>query len=200
MSSSFLCVVASFDDLVELWLEGSTSDQETINVFFRDELCGVSIRDGSTVKNSNRLLSFFGDVLSEPFSDLSMSLLSDFWSGNFTSSDSPDWLVSDNDVGPVVALSSDGVELSLVNFLGDATFSLFLELSNACKDAESSIEGKLGLLGDIGVSLSVKGSSLGVTGEGPLESSILEHTGRELSSESTVSGKGEVLGSNVDVV
>ena len=52
-----------------------------------------------------------------------MSILSDLWGGSLSGSNGPDWLVSDDDVGPVVALLSDGIQLSIIDILGLSRFS-----------------------------------------------------------------------------
>lgn len=129
-----------------------------------------------------------------------MSLLGDLWSGSLTSADSPDWLVSDNDVAPVLAVLSNGIKLSLVDGSSLSRFSFLEELTNAGKDGEAMVDGELGLQGDILVSLTIESSSLGVTGEGPVNTSILDHLDGVLSSVGTVSSKREVLHTNVHIV
>jgi hypothetical protein len=110
--------LACVDDLGESWLEGSSSNKESIDVLHGNELSSVSISDGSTVKNSNGCGGLLGDISCEPLSDFCMGVLSDLWGSGLTGSNSPNWLVSDDDLGPVLAHLSDGIELSIIDILG----------------------------------------------------------------------------------
>ena len=193
------CIVACINDLDESWLEGSTTDKETVNVLLLDQITCVLICDWATVENSNWLLGLLWDVLSEPFSDLSVGILSNLWTGNLTCSNSPDWLVSNNNVAPVLNHLSDGVELSLIDFSSFATFSLSEELSNACKNNESLIKCELGLFSNFLIRLTIESSSLGVTGQSVEDTSILDHLNWKFTSVGTVSSKRKVLSGNLDI-
>jgi hypothetical protein len=129
-----------------------------------------------------------------------MSVLSDLWGGGLAGSNSPNWLVSDDDLRPVLAHLSDGIELSIIDILGLSRLSFSEELTNASEDGETCINGKLGLLGNVFVGLSVEGSSLGVTSEGVLDSHILGHGNGEFSGVSTITCQRQVLESNTHVI
>jgi hypothetical protein len=193
-------VLAGLDNLVEGGLERGTTDEETVDVLHPDEFISVGIADGTTVKNSHRVGSLLGDIGGEPLSDLSVRLLSNLGRGSLAGADSPDGLVGNDDLGPVLAHLSDGVELSSVDLLGSAGLSLIEELTNTGEDGHAAVDSDLGLVGDILVGLTEESSSLGVTGESPGDTHILDHLDGELTSVGTVAGEGEVLGGDVDVV
>ena len=118
-----------------------------------------------------------------------MGLLSDLGSCGLSGTNSPDWLVRNNDLGPVVTQLTDSIELSSVHVVGSSRFSLLEELTNACKDGQTCINSDLGLFGNILVGLTVQGSSLGVTSKGVGNTCINDHVRGELTSVGTVSSK-----------
>lgn len=197
---SGLVVVAGLDDLVESGLERSTTDKESIDVLLLNEIGSVSIADRATVKDPDRLRCLLGDVSKEPLADLGMSLLSDLGGGSKASTDGPDGLVGNDDLGPVLALLSNSVQLSRVDGLGLARLTLLLLLTDAGKHGHAVVQSDLGLLSNIRVSLAVERSSLGVAGKGPADAGVLDHGTGELAGESTIASQREVLGSNVHVV
>jgi len=137
-----LSIVTSADDDIEGWLERGTSNEETINIFLSNEFSGICISDRSTIKNSYGFGCIGTYISSKPLSDLSMGLLSNIWSSSLTSSNSPDWLICDDNLGPVVALLADSIELSSIDIFGFSGLSLLEELTDACKDCQSSITSK----------------------------------------------------------
>ena len=197
---SLLSSIAGSNNIGESWLEGSSSDKETIDVLHSNELGGVGIGDGSSVKDSNGSSGLLGNIGSKPFSDFCMSILSDLWGGSLSGSNGPDWLVGDDDVGPVVALLSDGIQLSIIDILGLSRFSFLEQLSNAGKDSETIVNGQLGLQGHVLVALTVEGSSLGVTSEGGGHSHVFDHANGKLSGIGAISCQGKVLGGHLDVI
>jgi hypothetical protein len=50
---SLLGIVTGLNNGVESWLERGSSNEETIDVLHSNELGGVGVGNGSTVKNSN---------------------------------------------------------------------------------------------------------------------------------------------------
>ena len=80
-----------------------------------------------------------------------MGILSLLWSSDFTGTNSPDWLVGDDDVAPLGLsdLVDNSLELSGVDFSGLAGFSFFEELTNAEHDIQSIFKGDFGLEGNI---------------------------------------------------
>ena len=114
-----------------------------------------------------------------------MGLLSDLWGGGLSSTDGPDWLVSDDDVAPLLLIEDvgDSLELLGIDLVGDTTLSLLLFLTNTEHNAHAVLDGLLGLDGGDLISLSEEGSSLGVTGEGVLELVSQQHHQRKARTE-----------------
>jgi len=85
-----------------------------------------------------------------------VSILSLFWSSNLTSSNSPYWLVSNNDISPLSLgnLINNSLELSGVDLSSLSRFSLFKLLSNTEHDVEAILASNLGLEGNILIRLS----------------------------------------------
>ena len=59
-------IVTGLDDVSEDWLEGSTTNEETIDVGLADKLSGVGISHGSTVQNSSFICGLLAHILGEP--------------------------------------------------------------------------------------------------------------------------------------
>eukprot|EP00350_Pseudokeronopsis_sp_OXSARD2_P003029 CAMPEP_0170556974 /NCGR_PEP_ID=MMETSP0211-20121228/19099_1 /TAXON_ID=311385 /ORGANISM="Pseudokeronopsis sp., Strain OXSARD2" /LENGTH=89 /DNA_ID=CAMNT_0010867623 /DNA_START=213 /DNA_END=482 /DNA_ORIENTATION=- len=75
-----------------------------------------------------------------------MSFLSLIWARSFSCANGPDWLVSNDNITPVLSELTDGIELSLIDFLGLIGFSLINLLSNAGNDLQLVFQSKLHLL------------------------------------------------------
>lgn len=60
--SSLLEFVASSDNICEGFLEGSTTNEESIDIGHSDELSCIFISDTATVENASLLGSLFGNV------------------------------------------------------------------------------------------------------------------------------------------
>ena len=155
-----LGILASVDDLGEGWLQGGTANEEAIDIFHANELGSIGIGDRSTVEDSSFGSGIGGNIGLQPCSNLSMSLPSNLWRGSLTRTNGPHWLIGDNNLGPVFTQLSNCIQLSLVDSFGLAALSFFEELTDACKHAHTGINCKLGFHGDIGITLSVQGSSL----------------------------------------
>jgi len=75
------------------------------------------------------------DFLAKEFSNHVMHFLGLFWSGDFSSSDSPDWFVSNNNSFPVILGKglANSLQLSADDIKGLSSFSfweLFTDTSN----------------------------------------------------------------------
>ena len=199
---SLFVLISSLDNVSELWLERSASDQESINIWKVDEVGGVTSVDGSSVKDSCGGGDLWGDVFVQPGSDVFVGLLSLLWGSDLTGTDGPDWLVSNDDIAPMSnsELISNSLKLSSVNNVGLSGLSLLELLSNANHDVHSVINGDLGLDGNILIGLTKERSSFGVTGEGPLDTNIGELISGDISSESTSSILRHILGRDLDIL
>ena len=157
------CWTDCSDDISKGRLEGSSSNKEAIHITQLNKLTAVGLSNWSSVDDSDSVCYIFWNVGPEPSSDKGMSFLGLLWRGNFSSSDSPDWLVSDNDFAPVSYLVLNSWELSLEDLISLLCLSLIELLSNAEDNVESLVEGVLKLLGQELVSLSVESSAFTVT-------------------------------------
>jgi len=183
-------VVASLDDIFEGVLKGSASDEETVDVWLVNQLCGVLVVNTSSVENSCLFGGLSGDVGLEPGSDSNMCLLCLVWGGNLTSADSPDGFVSDDDVGPVVDEFTDGGELSCVDVISLTSLSLVEFLTDAGHDLELVVDGVLHLLSDDLVSLAEDVATFTVAEDGPSETHVSDHLWGSFSSVRTGSEEG----------
>ena len=103
-----------------------------------------------------------------------MNLLCLLGASDLAGSNSPDWLVGDNDLAPVGDLGGDGSELLGDYFDGGAGFTLLEGLAAAEDNADTAIESSLGLGGDEGVVFAEDDSSFRVAEEGPFDTAINE--------------------------
>ena len=128
-----------------------------------------------------------------------MGVLSNRRGGCLAGTDSPDRLVSDYDVGPVLDAGPHGIELLLEDVIRLVCLSLFKRLTNAEDGFESGALGFLNLLGDDLVSLTVELSALRVADNGPLQAKVNDLLGADLASESSVTVSADVLGGDEHV-
>jgi len=130
-----------------------------------------------------------------------MSFLSLLRGGNFTSSNSPDWLISDNNITPLSFghFINDGLELSGINFTCLSRFSLFELFSNAEHNVETILDGNFSLKCNIFVGFSEKWSSFGVTSQGPFDIEICKLIGSDISSVSSSSILRDILSTYLNI-
>ena len=88
--------IARCNDVSKLWLEGSTTDEETINIFLMNEFNAVSISDGTTIDDSSCIGDLLGDIGIQIISDEFVNFLSLSGGGNLAGTDSPNWLICKN--------------------------------------------------------------------------------------------------------
>jgi hypothetical protein len=167
-----------------------------------DKCTSVFTINRSSIKDSSGAGNILRDVLMKPSSDVSVSLLSLFWGGNLSGTNSPDWLVSNNNIAPLslCKLVSNSLELSGIYFIGLAGLSLLKELTNADHDVHAVLDCNLGLDSDVLIGLTEEGSSLGVTSKSPLDANISELVSSDISSVSTSSILGYILSRNIDLL
>jgi len=111
-----------------------------------------------------------------------------------TSTDSPDGLVGNNDLAPIVDLLADSIELASVDGIGLTRLTLIKLLTNASHDAEVLLERHLHLLCDFLVGLTKDMAPLAMTKDDPTEAEVLKHDSAGLTSVSTVAVERTVLG------
>ena len=188
------------DDISELRLEGSTSDQETIDILLGGELWGVLAVGRSTVEDTGVGSNLSTGNLANVLTDSSVSILSLLWGSGQTSSNGPDWFVSDNNLGPVLLGENIGISLDLREdeVVGGTSLTAFLWLTAASHDGKTRVDGVLGLGGTFFVRLALL-TTLGVTGNSPLDTHIGQHLSRSLSGEGTLSLGPDILGTDRNV-
>ena len=95
----FFLLLPSIDDALEVsHLEGSATDEATVNVNLREELLGVAGLAATTVEDRHVLSSFSTELLSDGCADEGMHVLSLVSCSSLASTDSPNGFVSEDDV------------------------------------------------------------------------------------------------------
>ena len=180
-------LVYCFNDDLEIWSEGSSTDEEAINIFLFNELPAVLGIHRASVENSRGCGNFGRHFLGEPVSNVGVRLLSLLGSRDFAGADGPHGLVSNHDVAPLVLLQlvRDGLQLPGINPVSLAHFSLLEALADASHDRHSIFNRHLGLDGHILVCRSIFGSSLGVAGQRPVDADVFEHVSGDISGKSS---------------
>ena len=130
-----------------------------------------------------------------------MHLLCLLSSGNLSGTDSPDWLVGNDNLAPVLWLDNlgDSTELAGNDIDGGVLLALLERLSAAKDDVDVLCDGLLGLGCDELVGLADDGAALGVTDKGPGDVAVLKLCWGDLASVGTLVLVEDVLGSNGDV-
>lgn len=121
-----------------------------------------------------------------------------FGGGGFASTDGPDGLVGDNNVGPVADLFGIRAHLASNNFVGIASLALLQGFANAGNDLEASGQGMLSLLSDEFIRLLEDGTTLRMAQDDPIDVDVLQHGGRDLASEGTLGLLVGVLSGHAD--
>lgn len=128
-----------------------------------------------------------------------MGFLSHFWGGSFTSSNGPDWLVSNDNLGPVLDRALESIELCSQHIIGGSILSLLEVFS----DANNGIQSSFLCLCDLGsndrVSLTEKISPLRVTNDNPVDIKVLQLFGADLSGECSLAGLAHILRSDDNI-
>jgi len=179
-------LVYCFNDDLEIWSEGSPTDKEAVNIFLFNELPAVFGIHRASIEDSRGCGNFRRHFLGEPVSNVGVRLLSLLGGRDFAGADGPHGLVSDHDIAPLVLLQlvRDGLQLSGIDLVSLTHFSLFEALAYAGHDRHSIFNRDLGLDGHVLIGRSIFGSSLGVTGQRPVDTNVFEHVSGDVSSES----------------
>lgn len=127
------------------WLKRSSSNQEAINVWLLAQILAVLLTDTATVDDSGLLSGLRADLGLQPVSNSSVDFLCLLSRSNFSSANSPNWLVSNNYLRPVGDLILDSLQLRSNDINGLVALSLFQCLAAAENNADSAVESGLGL-------------------------------------------------------
>ena len=181
-------------------LEGSTANQEAVNVGLLGELLAVLLADGAAVEDAGLVRGLLADVVLEPLADAGVDLLGLLLGGDLAGANGPDGLVGDDDLGPVADLLLEGSELSGDDLKGLVGLALLERLAAAPDDAHTVVGGVLGLGGHDLISLAQDGAALAVAQDGPLDVGVLELVGAGLAGEGAVGLVEDILGRNGDLL
>mmetsp|Transcript_4797 Transcript_4797/g.10923 ORF Transcript_4797/g.10923 Transcript_4797/m.10923 type:complete len:342 (-) Transcript_4797:200-1225(-) len=188
------------DNVSKLGLQRSTSDEESINVrLARQSRCRLS-RGATSVQNTCLLRNIRSGNLTQVLTKIRMRLLGLIRSGNQTSSNSPDWLVSNHNIVPILGGKHIGIRLDLrKDIVVRGTSLACLEgFPTASNDLESLVQSVLGLGGDFRVGFTLA-ATFGVASEGPGDTHVLEHIGGGFASVGAVAAGPHVLGTDGDI-
>jgi hypothetical protein len=204
------------DDVDERRLQRSTTDKETVNVGLLGKLAAVLLVDAAAVQDAGLLRSLGRDLLLHPLADGGVDLLSLLGGRDLAGAngpgmcqcrssfgwcvDSPDGLVGNDDLAPVLNLVGDSLELLGDNVDSGAGLPLLETLTAAQDDADATIERSLGLAGNESVVLLQDGAALRVAKDGPCDTTVLELLGGDLTGEGTVGLVVDVLGGNLEAL
>lgn len=205
------------DDVDESGLQAGTANEETVNVGLLGQLLAVLLADTAAVQDAGLVRRLLGDLLLQPLADGSVDLLSLlggsdlagangpaevsiewFWETRWANS--PDGLVGDDDLGPVLDLGGDGLELVDDDLDGLAGLPLLQALAAAQDDAETAVDGSLGLVGDGHIVLLQDDPALRVAEDGPGDAGVLELLNGDLAGEGAVGLVVDVLGGDLETL
>ena len=91
---SFTVSIGGANNLHEVWLERSSTNQEAINVRLGNQIGSICSLDWSTILDTDALSNFLGNIGAQPTSDKPMGLLSLCWTCSDSCSNCPDRLIS----------------------------------------------------------------------------------------------------------
>ena len=189
-----MSIADSLDNSGKLRLKRGTTNKEAINIRLGDELTAVASVCRTTVLNSSCCSNFSADVISEPRTNISVSILSNLGSSNLTSANSPHRLISDNNISPGLDRVFAGIKLLLEDIICLTSLTLLNRLTNAKNSLESSGLSLGYLLGNDIISLTEELSALRVTNKSPLKTEVNDLFSADLTSECTIAFTADVLG------
>lgn len=179
-------------------LQTRATNQETINIGLLAQLDAVLLADTSTIDDSGLLRRLSANLLLQPVANGSVDLLCLLGAGNLAGTDSPDWLVGNDNLAPVLDLVGDSAELRGNDLDGLVGLALLERLTTAQNNTESTVKRGLGLGGNEGVVFLENYAALGVTEEGPGDVAVLELVDGDLTGEGTVGLVEDVLSGDLE--
>ena len=142
-------LLPSVDDTLEISaLQRSATDQATVDVRLREELRSVACLAATTIKDRSLLSSLLAILLSYDRTDVSKHLLSLVRGSSLACTDSPDWLISDDDVLPSLSVEVEyrAYELSLNNLVLLLSLALLESLTAAEENLQAVSKSEVYLL------------------------------------------------------
>jgi hypothetical protein len=111
---SIPCIAYVWSSVLTGRLQAGTANEEAVNIGLGSELAAVLLADGATVDDTDVVLSLGVDGLAEPLTDSGVNLLGLLGGSDLAGTDSPDGLVGNDDLGPLLLgqLLGGGVELT----------------------------------------------------------------------------------------
>lgn len=154
----------------------------------------------TSINNPSGSANSRGDLLGEPGTETVVYTLGLSRGSSDTSSNSPHGLVGNDDLGPIVDVSGDGLGLAEHNIESAISLALLKGLSNTGNDVQAARESILDLDSNSLVGVTVVGAAFGVADDDPLETKVLDHLRAELTSVGSISCGRGVLGGDLDAV
>mmetsp|Transcript_33690 Transcript_33690/g.103994 ORF Transcript_33690/g.103994 Transcript_33690/m.103994 type:complete len:286 (-) Transcript_33690:19-876(-) len=179
--------VGRVDDLDELRLEGSTTNQEAVDVFLGVQVVRRAGGDGAAVEDAERAADLVRHVARDPLADERVHLLGLLRRGDLAGADGPNRLVRDDDLVPLGLTQHrrDGLQLRHDHGGRAAVLAVAERLADARDDAEPLGDSGLHLGADDLVRLVPVRAALAVADDGPVDARVLEHLERHLARERT---------------
>lgn len=213
MRSRRVCV----DNVDKRRLQRRTTNQEAVNVGLLGKLAAVLLVDAAAVQDARLLRRLGRDLLLQPLADRGVDFLRLLCGGDLAGAngpgvrvsqvemqcangDSPDGLVGDDNLAPVVDLVRNSLELLGDDVNSGAGLPLLEALAAAQNNADAAVERGLGLAGHERVVLVQDGAALRVAEDGPCDAAILELLGGDLTGEGTVGLVVDVLRGDLNVL
>ena len=130
-----------------------------------------------------------------------MNLLCLLGGSDLSGTNSPDWLVGNDHLAPLLSgdLLGDSGKLVSDDLNGLTLLALLEGLSAAEDDVDVLVKSSLGLGSDELVGLANDGAALGVTNQGPVDVGVLELVGGDLAGKSSLVLVVDVLGGDSDL-
>ncbi|KAH3671574.1 hypothetical protein OGAPHI_000277 [Ogataea philodendri] len=177
--------------------EDNSSNKEPVHVGLVLEVFGVLTAHRATVQDSDAL-GLGTDNSTQVLSNVLVDFLCVFCGGSKTGTNSPNRLVSDDDVGPVGDNIGHSLQLSLADLESLSSFLLLQGLTNTQDHLQTGVQSKLGLRSDQFVGLLENGSSLRVSQDNPWNTQVLQRDCGDFTGVSTGGLVKAVLGRNLN--
>mmetsp|Transcript_1204 Transcript_1204/g.2905 ORF Transcript_1204/g.2905 Transcript_1204/m.2905 type:complete len:318 (+) Transcript_1204:125-1078(+) len=172
------------NNVLELGLEGSTTDKKSVNVGLLNKLLAVASLDTTSVDNTNSSGSLLSDLSLEVLTDLLVSLLCLLRGRGDTSANGPNRLVRHHHAvnGALRHSSNDRLKLLLAHLHGAASLAVLQLLTDARNHAHAAFERHLRLGTYNFSSLATICPTLAVAQNAPVKTEILYDVYSELAS------------------
>merc|ERR1719238_1244976 len=95
-------LVARVKDLRKVRLQRCTANEESIDVRLRDEIIAVGRRDAATILDAHLVGNAIPTLRTKEFANGCMCILGLLWCGDLASANSPDGLVRNHNLVPIL--------------------------------------------------------------------------------------------------